>query len=304
MFWCWLQEWLCTSADVVRPPLSSDPLSPVNNDDNEDDDDDDDDDIDHLLAVCRTVIALDVYASADLTTNTKTPKRHAAATASDDNLAAASVSTTITNNAYLASSCTNNNFNNNNNNNNDSINRPPIVGSVRKAATPISLDLSNNKMKKRKISAPTTTKRSFGGGGNLLPDQLNEILEECEYDSDIGKFICDPIDGGSTDEPPSSATSATTQLTTGSTESPPPSTEIGHDGDGTVKIKRAAALPGGGSSVLKRIEFFENNCEELKIEPKLGGTRDKDSSTKMSSVLCLATFGLTILLLYLFPIPD
>lgn len=298
MFWCWLQEWLCTSADVVRPPFSSPPLSPRNNDD-DDEDVDDDDDVDqslyHLLAVCRTVIALHAHAS-DLTTNTKTPKGHAA----DDFLASSPPSsstcdtTTITNNAYLTSSSYTNN--NNNDDDNDLIDRPPpppppIVGGVRKAVTPVSLDLSNNKMKKRKISAPTT--RSFRGTNGAMSDQLNEILEECEYDSDIGKFICvDPIDG---------VVLTTLTTATSSTESPP--IDAMND-SGIVKggiIRRQKETAG---TVMKRIEFFEKNCVEkdVKIDETLAAA--SEVSTQMSSILCLATFVLTVLLLYFFPIPN
>uniref|UniRef100_A0A182K0K0 Calponin-homology (CH) domain-containing protein n=1 Tax=Anopheles christyi TaxID=43041 RepID=A0A182K0K0_9DIPT len=63
---------------------------------------------------------------------------------------------------------------------------------------PVTLDLPKGSVKTgRKRKFPSTRTNRRNNGSNDIQSNLNEIIEECEYDSDIGKFRCrtDDADG-------------------------------------------------------------------------------------------------------------
>lgn len=164
-------------------------------------------------------------------------------------------------------------------NNNVSYSKDDLIEEIRVVRkTPDSLDL---KATGRKV------KRNFYGNQKCENFQLNEIIEECEYDSDIGKFNC------KTD----------------------PAFKIN---DLNTPKQRSFEFPigeelnlntvGDNKIVMKRIEFFEsadkkivnNLVVDVGKEKKQVTNEDKTTST----VLCLTTFLLTVVLLFFYPLPN
>lgn len=142
------------------------------------------------------------------------------------------------------------------------------VSSKNTRKAPNTLDL-NTRTKKRKMTQPKRT------NGNLetMSTQLNGILEECEYDSDVGKFNC-KID-----------------------EVPP--------------IVEQPVECSDDKMVMRRIEFFEktvNNNDTTKRtteEPSsMVNIACEQKGQPLSSWLCLGTFFLTCTLLWAFPLPE
>lgn len=319
MFWCWLQEWICSCADVVPSPDTAD---------NRTTDGSVAERIPEPIALYRTVIALHEFAlhdcansftgkddidnvSTTTATNTKTADRVRDDNNGDDNQYSFMQMTYITDASAHAFAITNRNNNNNSINSYDgsddgghwSTNGNTIMavtaGTVRKA--PKSLDL-NSKIKKRKMSA---AKRTFSGG--LQNDQLNEILEECEYDSESGKFNCiattsteSSVDFNDGVEP--SPLSAVTAI----------NCNIVHN---TIENTMGTTFSGSAVHIRKRIEFFENNRKETNDEllclsqqtksEKANASRvETDDNKRTSTICCLLMFLCTALFLYLFPVEN
>uniref|UniRef100_A0A182JDL5 Uncharacterized protein n=1 Tax=Anopheles atroparvus TaxID=41427 RepID=A0A182JDL5_ANOAO len=90
-----------------------------------------------------------------------------------------------------------------------------LSGSEDRRNVPVTLDLRKCDTKpagrKRKFPSSRSTRRNqrAGGGASDMQSNLNEIIEECEYDSDIGKFRCRTDDGelGEYDDSETSLTS-------------------------------------------------------------------------------------------------
>lgn len=163
--------------------------------------------------------------------------------------------------------------------------------------------------------------------------QLNGIIEECEYDSDIGKFNC-KING---DQMASDNSSGSIDFT------------LDHSGSGTSSFdernindlnsspkqkyyqsfdRNAEHFNIDGSEmdctkkmVSKRIEFFEHagdgKCSNVPNDGKdecdspsvFGGGPHAEIETiernnQFSSMLCLSTFIFTVVGLYCFPLPN
>lgn len=299
MFWCWLQEWICSCADVVPSPA-----------DNRTADGSDAEHIPDPIAVYRTVIALHEFAlyncansvtskDDNATTRTATNTKTADCVDNEDDNRYAYLQMSYTTDATThALAITNRNNNNNSINSNDggghwSTNGNHIAagaaGIVRKA--PQSLDL-NTKIKKRKMS---NAKRTFAGGPQN--DQLNEILEECEYDSESGKFNC-------------IATTSTESSVDFNDESSPLNAINGN----IVHNENTIGITFSGSTVhiRKRIEFFENNCDETSDELVSQQTNaayaprveTEDTNKQTSTICCLLMFLCTALFLYLFPVEN
>lgn len=174
------------------------------------------------------------------------------------------------------------------------IDQTMLVSNVRKA--PNTLDLSST-AKKRKYNQ---TKRNFNStNGKFETFQLNGIMEECEYDSDIGKFNCRI-------ETVSDNSSGSLDFVDGYNLSTPK-----HMGDiesddnkDNTNFESNTGL-GEKKIVMKRIEFFEGNSgnivhKELETLNKVVSCDDN----KLSTMLCLGGFFLTAFILYLYPLPN
>lgn len=168
---------------------------------------------------------------------------------------------------------------------------------VRKA--PNTLDLSGT-AKKRKYSQ---TKRSFNSTANSKFEtfQLNGIAEECEYDSDIGKFNCRI-------ETVSDNSSGSFDFVDGCASlNTPTFTELS-DNKVNIESNGTGCLGGEKKIVMKRIEFFEGNSGghslHRELETLSAAVRCDEDSKTLSSLLCLGGFFLTALILYLFPLPN
>lgn len=173
------------------------------------------------------------------------------------------------------------------------------ASNVRKA--PNTLDLSST-AKKRKYNQ---TKRNFNSTNTKFETfQLNGIMEECEYDSDIGKFNCRI-------ETVSDNSSGSLDFVDGCNLNTPKYTEQMEFNtkfnDNNDNFERNITGLGERKNVMKRIEFFEGNSgkivhKELETLNKVVSC-DEDNK-KLSTMLCLGGFFLTAFILYLYPLPN
>lgn len=175
-------------------------------------------------------------------------------------------------------------------------------------------------------------KRKYASVKFQLPERdeatLNEIIEECEYDSDIGKFRCkddDPID------PDESENSSTSSMVDHYLQ-----IEHMNDLNSPLKCVNRSGLDVNNIDnnqddatyddeshykiVMKRIEFFEPKRANGKIESQ--GKKDLESvdavngaevprqpveptaEDKLLSTILLSFFILTFALLIIFPLPN
>lgn len=193
---------------------------------------------------------------------------------------------------------------------------------------PKTLDLTQSN-RKRKYANSKLINYQLSDVGVI--SQLNEIIEECEYDSDIGKFNCNNYDSMNLDSENSSFTSTSTannedhqlinDLNTPNTLSQSkwnrsdPILNINKNENDNIKDK----------IVMKRIEFFENNNSLSnnnvvvtvasvesnrvnKIEnssiPNYEKAVVNSDVNQLSTILCLMAFVFSILILYIYPLPN
>lgn len=173
-------------------------------------------------------------------------------------------------------------------NNNINYSKDDLIEEIRVVRkTPDSLDLSM-KVTNRKPKP----NRNFYVNQKYENLQLNEIIEECEYDSDIGKFNCKATESGDLNF---------------------------KINDLNTPKQRSIEFPIGeelnlnticdNKIVMKRIEFFEsadkkicNNLVVEVVEKKNNEVLNEDKT--FSTVLCLVTFFLTVVLLFFYPLPN
>lgn len=176
---------------------------------------------------------------------------------------------------------------NSNNNNLINYSKNDLIDEIRVVVrkTPNSLDLTTNRKQK-------STNRNFYQTQKYENLQLNEIIEECEYDSDIGKFNCKTVD-------PSELIFKINDLNTPKQRSIefPIGEELNLNTVGDNKI------------VMKRIEFFESAADKkivnnLVVEVTKMKMEDVSDDKTFSTVLCLSTFFLTVVLLFFYPLPN
>lgn len=157
MYWCWLQESICSCADIVPSDDTEEANATLN-----------------VMALYRTVSALVQHAD-------QLDKKK-----EQENEPATNTNETDEEDSFLTD-----------------------IKKVRQA--PNTLDLSNLPRKRKYPSTKfhmmqaTTT--------NPKKDILNEIIEECEYDSDIGKFKCKDDDVSGVDDSETSSTASIDVLT-------------------------------------------------------------------------------------------
>ncbi|GAB0100037.1 leucine-rich repeat and calponin homology domain-containing protein [Sergentomyia squamirostris] len=140
-------------------------------------------------------------------------------------------------------------------------------------------------------------------GKRMTFPAINELLEECEYDSDIGKFNCRQEEHGGV-----TVIDAINDLST-------PSSVHGKPAAGKFTLDSVERYNLNKSEdetdrkiVMKRIEFFEkkviNQKTENNNECNSADDISKPTNQQLSTYLCLGTFFCTILFLVLFPLPN
>uniref|UniRef100_A0A1Q3FX35 Putative leucine-rich repeat lrr protein n=1 Tax=Culex tarsalis TaxID=7177 RepID=A0A1Q3FX35_CULTA len=197
---------------------------------------------------------------------------------------------------------------------------------------PGSLDLSCNgggSISRRKRKFPSS---KFGGGGGSEGKRLdqsgrnlNEIVEECEYDSDIGKFRCrntsDYEDSESSINDDDSTAFTPTNAPINDLNTMSPATVATSVVDFNINAAEEDGEVGGRKIVSKRIEFFENGGGGAGDKIVNGGAQlrrsvsEEDNAVKaweqrrsehpvLSTILCLGTFLFAVVYLYLYPLPN
>jgi hypothetical protein len=189
--------------------------------------------------------------------------------------------------------------------------------------TPETLDFNRKrKLANVKFQLPEQTLDESGvGGGVESGGALTEIIEECEYDSDVGKFKC--RDGDEAIEQDESENSSTSSMVDhylqvehlNNLNSPPQCVNRNGLDTNNIVEEEEEEDESHYKIVMKRIEFFEEKkCEEpCKKQPnqqqptppttevqRLLPTREDQI---LSNVL-LVIFILSVTLLIIFPLPN
>jgi hypothetical protein len=163
-------------------------------------------------------------------------------------------------------------------------------------------------------------KRKFVSVKFQLPEKeevpLNEIIEECEYDSDIGKFKCDAVDQDESEENSSTSSMVDHYLEVEHmNDLNSPLKCVNKNGLDRNNIQEVTDDDSHYKIVMKRIEFFETNRANGKIEnqeistvdvvdgPKEVAAEPTEADKTLSTIL-FAIFILTVALLIIFPLPN
>ncbi|KAL9706393.1 hypothetical protein quinque_009911 [Culex quinquefasciatus] len=211
------------------------------------------------------------------------------------------------------------------------------VGRPEERLVPGSLDLSSSgrgTVSRRKRKFPASKFGGDGGGtdGKRFDQSgrnLNEIVEEeCEYDSDIGKFRCrstsdyEDSESSVNDEDSAAAfTPTNAPINDLNTMSPVVATVATSVVDFNINTAEEDGEAGGRKIVSKRIEFFENGGGGSGDKIVNGGAQlrrsvsEEDNAVKaweprksehpvLSTILCLGTFLFAVVYLYLYPLPN
>lgn len=185
---------------------------------------------------------------------------------------------------------------NDNDNNCDNMNDGGTMTVTHVRRAPNTLDLSST-AKKRKYNQ---TKRTLTATNSKFEAfQLNGITEECEYDSDVGKFNCRMV------ETVSDNSSGSLDFVDGSSfNTPTPKVMDERD----ERMESNVTGLGEKKIVMKRIEFFENSSGKqvvpMEVEADSKSVSCVGEDKTLSTVLCLGGFFVTALILYLFPLPE
>lgn len=162
-----------------------------------------------------------------------------------------------------------------------------------------------------------------GGGGGVAP--LPEVDEEdCEYDSERGKFNCDTLEGME-----ELVEQQQQEQGQGKGDKIRKSESVNFNANNVLGVEQKAAL-----LVNKKIEYFENKLkpskEDNRLRDAMGAGRavkendvikmekvqekkvvgegkkegEGEKGRKLINILCLGSFFMTALLLYLFPLPN
>lgn len=219
--------------------------------------------------------------------------------------------------------------------------RPVPVQMRRKTPNTLNLSLPNTKMlntstgeispkcvvstKKRKISNLKRSYKQMSSTKYADRFSLNGITEECEYDSDVGKFNC-KIDNAASDQLMSDTSSGsfefsdeTATIRTNSASSNEDQSlndlnltpkQRNHE---TVQSIESFNINNTDKIVTKRIEFFENMCGKPESEAELEPGLETDLESKpqenenaqvttLNDVICLISFIFAVVFMYFFPL--
>lgn len=188
----------------------------------------------------------------------------------------------------------------------------PLIRGIRR--TPASLDFNRKrKYASVKFQLPETTddndeKPQETNDGSAL----SEIIEECEYDSDIGKFKCKDDEAIEQDESENSSTSSMVdhylQVEHLNNLNSPPKCISSKNG---MNMKNIVDEPIDNEPqykiVMKRIKFFEANHEKITNTTAVKSKENDRVPTReehLLSHILLVIFILTVTLLIIFPLPN
>lgn len=196
---------------------------------------------------------------------------------------------TSNNNVRRRTTCTTDTLALNNNNNESSIAAGALDNEWRaEQASAAAAALA--KAKKRRSAPP---KRAFGPGGQLL---LVGIEEECEYDSDAGKFTCA---SGAVEDSSEEASSVVTTVSSGSA------------GEVTEFVEEEEEEEEEISGNETTLSMSDNDSAEPMLPQPVEMPVEKPEwcigtaeERKRSTLLCVGAFLLTVVLLYWFPLPE
>lgn len=193
----------------------------------------------------------------------------------------------------------------------------PLIRGIRR--TPASLDF-NRKRKYASVKFQLPEKHQENDDSNDEHNgALTEIIEECEYDSDIGKFKCKDDDAIEQDESENSSTSSMVdnylQVEHLNNLNSPPKYVNNKSGlDMNNIVDESNDNEPHYKIVMKRIEFFETNgvkhCENEKITNTINNNDDTKEirvptrEEHFLSMILLIIFILTVTLLIIFPLPN
>lgn len=171
-----------------------------------------------------------------------------------------------------------------------------------------------------------TRKRKFASVKFQLPNKtdesLNEIIEECEYDSDIGKFKCKDDEPIEHDDSENSSTSSMVDHYLQVEQMNDLNSPFKCVNKNGLDSKNIENVEDGGSDsdsgykiVMKRIEFFggagERKPKEAEGTDAVDGgcLKTEEAATptdadKLLSTVLLSIFILTVALLIIFPLPN
>lgn len=167
-------------------------------------------------------------------------------------------------------------------------------------------------------------KRKFASVKFQLPEkeEISDIIEECEYDSDIGKFKCKDDEAIGQDE---SETSSTSSMVDHYLQ-----VEHMNDLNSPLKCVNKSGMDANNIDndddgsyykiVMKRIEFFETNGKATRQDDssvdvvdgveqpteveKSQEAEEPSPADKLLSTILFAIFILTVALLIIFPLPN
>lgn len=197
----------------------------------------------------------------------------------------------------------------------------PLIRGIRR--TPASLDF-NRKRKYASVKFQLPEKH-HDEKENDSNSALTEIIEECEYDSDIGKFKCKDDDAIEHDESENSSTSSMVdhylQVEHLNNLNSPPKYMINNidnknELDSNNIVDESPDTEPHYKIVMKRIEFFETNGIKHSHEnEKISNVVKEDVIEKIEtrvptreehylSMILLIIFILTVTLLIIFPLPN
>lgn len=184
-----------------------------------------------------------------------------------------------------------------------------LISSNTKLLNTVDRDINQMSLKKRKLANARTN--AIGKFSEQI--QLNGIIEECEYDSDIGKFNCKTTNEQiSSDNSSGSIEFLTDNASTGSLEDK----QIFMHSIIEQNYSDNCECP-PSKMVMERIEFFENSngredCEnvnhfkiiKMSEEKENEHNNDNNDDKMYSTIFCLVAFILSAFGLYLFPLPG
>ncbi|XP_031618851.1 leucine-rich repeat and calponin homology domain-containing protein isoform X3 [Contarinia nasturtii] len=165
--------------------------------------------------------------------------------------------------------------------------------------------------KKRKLTGLKRTYKQMSNTKYSERFELNGIIEECEYDSDIGKFNCKV---GTSDQLMSDTSSgsyefseetATIRTNSASSNEDQSLNDLNltpkHRNNETNQTNEWFNLNKSEKIVMKRIEFFEN-INNSPGEPKSNTHKDEDTS--LSTFICLSSFILSLIYIFFYPLSN
>lgn len=159
-------------------------------------------------------------------------------------------------------------------------------------------NINNNNRQDLKLNLNLANRNKLDKKLNNL--DLNEIIEECEYDSDIGKFSCNNLKSAFYEKD-----SEVVRIVDDNLGKSDKKDQVVVDYPINVNESQ-------NKVVTKKIEYFENKVKPNSIADNKGQSSAVQETTNgqgkpaidLPTYLCLGTLFMTIIMLYFFPLPN